>query len=108
VTCTPFRTDKAAVGIMCTGRGRRSKPKLCEVCGRHVATLECDGKRPGKQSGTCDRLLCEGCTVRGPDQVLCHFKGEAVVDTTDYCPDCWRAHQRKVAQAVLDFTNDGK
>lgn len=100
MTCTPFKTVKGASGIICTGRGRKAKPRLCQVCYSHFATLECDGKKPKRQSGTCDKLLCERCATRGPPQVI-PYGGDAMLDTTDFCPDCAKALERHAVQGEL-------
>lgn len=69
--------ERVAVGgtvaIVCGVRGRKRR---CP-CG-HLATLECDWKRPTKKSGTCDAPLCERCTYRpAPGKDLCPLHVEA-------------------------------
>lgn len=71
--------------IICTGRRAHPKwRKVCSVCRDRFATLECDGKKPRKQSGTCDAALCEVCTYRPPNVVA----GVPWVETVDLCPKC--------------------
>lgn len=74
--CTPFviRDQGGAVtgtGMLCT-RGRRPRRRC--ACGA-VASLACDGPKPGRKSGTCDAPICRRCVSQcpfhGPDRDLC-------------------------------------
>ena len=58
--------------FVCGGHSR----KRCK-CGRR-ATLECDWKQPERKSGTCDKGICERCTVSPePGKDLCPTHAEA-------------------------------
>ena len=66
--CFPIRDENGkTVGIMC-GRGMRA-PKC--ACGNEAEYL-CDGRKPRKKSGTCDRNLCPACAYYGgEDEHFC-------------------------------------
>lgn len=56
----------AGVSAIVCGSG----PKRCK-CGRRSTRL-CDWKTPARQSGTCDRPLCDRCAVSpAPEKDLC-------------------------------------
>jgi hypothetical protein len=96
--CDPIRTSSGVTGIVCSGRGRKPPVRFCSICNVRRGTLECDGKKPKRKSGTCDRLMCNQCSRRGSDQVLVHSsegRHRDVIDTSDYCPDCWKELERQ-------------
>ena len=77
MTCDPFefetRKGETMRGILCSRTKRKQRKWPCVVCG-NASTLLCDGViSDGK---TCDRSLCEKCTVQEPN-------GK---DTRDFCP----------------------
>jgi hypothetical protein len=50
--------------------GARRRDKRCK-CGR-IASLLCDWKVKRKKSGTCDKPICEQCSMSpAPDKDLC-------------------------------------
>jgi len=64
VTCQNISLPGGGHAIVC-GPTRRCK------CGRK-ATLECDWKVPSRKSGTCDRPICDRCTISpAPGKDLC-------------------------------------
>ncbi len=74
------RTDGTRV-ILCSRRrgGRRRRCAFCDA----PAQYECDGSKPRKKSGTCDKPLCKNHRhfVRRVDD------GD-LIDTVDHCPEC--------------------
>lgn len=66
--CQTFRFSDGGVAVVCS-RGRRRRPKRCELCGNESAVL-CDGKLEGGR--TCDVSLCRRCAVHvGTDRDYC-------------------------------------
>lgn len=79
--CVPFDNGKGGRGFMC-GPGLKRKP--C-ACGSGLpASLLCDWKVKGNETGTCDAPLCRRCAhVPAPKKDLCpHHAAE------------WKARQK--------------
>lgn len=68
--CYPLKYENGKpVGIVCM-RGRPGPKPKCH-CGNEAEYL-CDGRKPRKKSGTCDRQLCPACAVYGgEDEHFC-------------------------------------
>ncbi|MDZ7895348.1 MAG: hypothetical protein U5M50_10545 [Sphingobium sp.] len=67
MACQRVQLPGGAAAIVC---GPRQPVRRCS-CGA-PAPLLCDWKVPGRNSGTCDRPVCESCaTSPAPDKDLC-------------------------------------
>lgn len=79
MTCDVIKFVDGSHAIVCH-RGTRAK--RCQFCNEH-ASFECDGPKPKKKSGTCDKRMCESHRTKVRDTVT-----ERVRDTVNHCPDC--------------------
>jgi hypothetical protein len=81
MVCERYKLRDGTVAIVCS---RGVRPRKCQVAGcDSYAEYECDGPRPRKKSGTCDKRLCEEHRTKVGDVEV-----SDVEDTIDYCPEC--------------------
>lgn len=103
--CDSFNLPGGGQAIICS-RGRRRQ--RCAFCGRPASHL-CDGRKPRRKSGTCDRPLCPEHRTeisRRIERVELELFGQDCgsvtnEDTVDLCPDCVDAQGKSEAQLQL-------
>lgn len=79
MTCEKFTTRDGITAILCS---RKKRPKRCQFCEK-PAGFECDGLKPKRKSGHCDKRMCEAHRTNIGRQEL----GDTL-DTMDLCPEC--------------------
>lgn len=72
--------------------GRRRAPKCWVSHCPRPGERECDYPAPGRKSGTCDRKICAGHSLR-------------ITDNVDYCPEHAITHRARQAQPTLFSDN---
>lgn len=71
MACHDIKMPDGTRGVVCI----RERRRRCVACGELGAERLCDGKKPGKKSGTCDAPVCVRCSFSPAKEV-------------DYCPAC--------------------